>query len=107
MRTCSGNNPHVIPQGREGAGRPTDWKKWSTWERAAVTDQDVTDFLCCLWRLADEGKKATGNSGNLPSGTFAEHVRQIARKSGLAVCETGKGWLLTEAGKNRVSGGKK
>lgn len=102
MRTSSGNTPH----GANWYAIANDAKAsraWCAHERAAVTAQDVTDFLCCLWRLADEKKKATGNSGNLPSGIFAEEVRQQARKAGLAEYLTGTGWSLTAKGRNRVT----
>lgn len=99
MRTCSGDNPYAPPFDKERT-----YEKYARHERAAVEGRDVRDFLCCLWRLADEGKKATGNSGNLPSGIFSEQVRQIARKKGWAECVTGQGWILTDLGRNIVAG---
>lgn len=102
MRTSSGNNPHVQGAGDEYPGRPTDWKLYAAHERAAVTHEDVVDFLRDLAALEAAGKKATGNSGALPSGTFVEHARQIARKAGWAHIITGKGWLLTINGRSII-----
>lgn len=109
MRISSGNNPYEIPLGEVGGGRlksPANYRAWAAHERAAVQQSDILDFLACLWRLADEKEKATGNSGTLPSGIFAEHVRQLARKAGFATWRKGEGWLLTDQGRAKISGGK-
>jgi len=99
MRTNSGDNPYGATPYEAG----NNYKAWAAYERGAVREKDLTDFLACLWRLADEKKKATGNSGNLPSSIFSEQVRQIARKRGWAECRIGSGWLLTEAGRKVIA----